>query len=229
MALNFNGVDVIGAINYNGTSLNVLKFNNTSVWGKPFGLTITKGANTEVVVNRTSSPNQGASTGNLSSGSLIYYGDVLQISVTVASGYNLSSFTLNGSNWTSGSSHTVSGAVEVVSSAVVAKSWKTVWTGNVEYSTKSGSYVSISKTISGVVVGRPTRVTGEGFMSNKNTSFNNVELSSTANTSVVKVGNGVLDEYIQPITSSNSITAYIGTAYSLFSAGIRLTQVQQYY
>lgn len=47
-------------------------------------------------VRRTSSPYKGASTGSLSNGATIYYGDVLEISYTIDGGYELDQFTING-------------------------------------------------------------------------------------------------------------------------------------
>lgn len=44
-----------------------------------------------IVVNRTSSPNQGASTGVINSGAKVYYGDVLNITYTKADYYSLTS------------------------------------------------------------------------------------------------------------------------------------------
>ena len=54
MAFTFNGTTPT-AINYNGTDITVLKYSKggttTAVWGKPFSLSITQGANTTVTVN----------------------------------------------------------------------------------------------------------------------------------------------------------------------------------
>lgn len=55
----------------------------TASWSGGTGYTIS--------VNRTSSPLKGASTGNLSSGAVIYYGDVLSVTYTANTGYTLSS------------------------------------------------------------------------------------------------------------------------------------------
>lgn len=118
------------AIKYNGTDLTVLKYGTTAVWGKPYSLSISAGANTSVTVSRTSSPNQHASTGTLSSGSVIYYGDVLTISYSVSSGYKISTSTVNGTTFSSGATFTVTGAISVVTTAVASASWHTVWTGN---------------------------------------------------------------------------------------------------
>lgn len=109
------------------------------VWGKPFSLTIQAGANSTVTVNRTSSPNQHASTGNITSGGIVYYGDTLTITATPASGYKLVSFTINGTEYASGQTSavsqtiTVTSAVSVVINTESAASWKTLWTGSLTY------------------------------------------------------------------------------------------------
>lgn len=161
MALTYNGTSPT-AIKYNGTDLTVLKYGTTAVWGKPYSLSISAGANTSVTVSRTSSPNQGASTGTLSSGSVIYYGDVLKITYSVSSGYKISTSTVNGTTFTSGASFTVTSAISVVTTAVASQSWKTVWTGNTrcdkgfKYST--GVQTATISGFTGLVYGRPTRI-----------------------------------------------------------------------
>lgn len=124
------------AIFDSATDLTVLKYNTTAVWGKPFSLTIQAGANSTVAANRTSSPNQHANTGAVTSGGIVYYGDVLTITAIPASGYKLVSFTINGTEYASGQTSavsqtiTVTGAVSVVINTESAVSWKTVWTGS---------------------------------------------------------------------------------------------------
>ncbi len=123
------------------TSLTVLKYGDTAVWGKPYALSISQGTNTTVTITRTSSPNMHASTGTISDGSLVYYGDVLAISATASSGYSMSTFTVNGNTWTSGA-YTVSGTVSVVTKAE-APHWRTVWSGSqdvVDDTIKTGSF-----------------------------------------------------------------------------------------
>lgn len=135
MALYFNNV-MPTAIKYNGTDLTVLKYGTTAVWGKPFSLTIQAGANSTVAANRTSSPNQHANTGAVTSGGIVYYGDVITITATPASGYKLSSFTINGTEYANGQTSavsqtiTVTSAVSIVINTESAASWKTVWTGS---------------------------------------------------------------------------------------------------
>lgn len=118
MSLNFNGTEPT-AVTFNGSNVNVVRMNSTYVWGKPFSLSVSAGTGTTVTVNRTSSPYQNAATGTISNGSVVYYGDVLAISVSLGTAYNISSFTVNGTFWTSGSSITVTSAISVISSATV--------------------------------------------------------------------------------------------------------------
>ena len=163
MAFQYNGTSPT-AIKYNGTDLTVLKYGDTAVWGKPYSLSISAGTNTTVTATRTSSPNQNASTGTLSSGSVVYYGDVLKITASASSGYKLSTFTVNGTSWTSGNTITVSSAINVVATAVASASWKTVWTGQNSiprsYSGKDTISTYTQSGFSGLKTGYPTRITG---------------------------------------------------------------------
>lgn len=109
------------------------------VWGKPFSLTIQAGANSTVTVNRTSSPNQHANTGTVTSGGIVYYGDTLTITATPASGYKLVSFTINGTEYANNQTIeveqvvTITEAVSIVTKAENAGSWHTYWTGSSTY------------------------------------------------------------------------------------------------
>ena len=82
-----------------------------------YGLSISTGTGSTITVSRTSSPNQGAFTGGLSHGAVIYYGDVLTISFSADTGYDLTAHTVNGSSFESGNTLTVSAAVSVSASA----------------------------------------------------------------------------------------------------------------
>lgn len=48
-------------------------------------------SNCSITVKRTSSPNKGAATGNLSSGATVYYGDILSVTYGVSTGYSIAS------------------------------------------------------------------------------------------------------------------------------------------
>ena len=82
-----------------------------------YRLSISAGTGAAISVSRTSSPNQGAFTGSLSHGAVIYYGDVLKISFSAGTGYDLTAHTVNGSSFESGNTLTVSAAVSVSASA----------------------------------------------------------------------------------------------------------------
>ena len=65
-----------------GRECKVLVVNGVPCFGKKYTLSSGGTANSTVTINRTSSPNQHAPTGNIASGAAIYEGDVLQMSVT---------------------------------------------------------------------------------------------------------------------------------------------------
>lgn len=77
-----------------------------------FALAIAASTGGTVVVNRTRSG--GGSTGALSDGETLYYGDVLTVTYSPSLGYVLKSATLNEVAIESGASHTVTGDVAIV-------------------------------------------------------------------------------------------------------------------
>ena len=87
------------------------------------------GTGYSITVKRTSSPYAGAPTGNLSSGSTVYYGDVLSITYTPATGYTLGS---HGST-----SVTVTG--NVGGSIIYASATVNSYTYNVVYKSSNGT------------------------------------------------------------------------------------------
>lgn len=96
---------------------------STPVWGKPYSLSITNNSGTgavNVAVNRTSSPNQHASTGTISAGSnKIYHGDTLSITATPVSGDKLTTFTINGTSYASSQTSAVTKTVTVENAVTV--------------------------------------------------------------------------------------------------------------
>lgn len=110
-------VSGIGSVSNNGTfTVSTDHTITTSAIVRSFSLSINAGTGSTITVNRTSSPLQGAVTGDLSNGSTIYYNDVLKITFSAKTGYNLATTKVNGNN-PSGDSYTVTGAVSVVSTA----------------------------------------------------------------------------------------------------------------
>lgn len=231
---------------YSATDLTVLKYGTTAVWGKPFSLTIQAGANSTVSVNRTSSPNQHASTGNITSGGIVYYGDTLTITATPASGYKLVNFTINGTEYANGETSavsqtiTVTSAVSIVINTESAVSWKTVWTGSEavnmswvktgSFSDGSGMY-SGSGTIQHEIISNTyqTRITytlADESPQTLDISQSAVTLTS-GNNSTVRARIDSSSNNIDFITTikgnkPNSRAFYFGKA-------VTLTKVEQYY
>lgn len=234
------------AIFYNATDLTVLKYGTTAVWGKPFSLTIQAGANSTVAVNRTSSPNQHASTGNITSGGIVYYGDTITITATPASGYKLVSFTINGTEYASGQTSavsqtiTVTSAVSIVINTESAASWKTVWTGSetvYELGLKTGSFsdgsgmYSGSATIQHEIVSNayPTRIT----YTLADESPQTTELSGSLITLTLSSNSRVSAKIDSSSNNINFVTVIKGnkpnSAVFYLGKSVTLTKVEQYY
>lgn len=231
---------------YNATDLTVLKYGTTAVWGKPFSLTIQAGANSTVTVNRTSSPNQHASTGNITSGGIVYYGDTLTITATPASGYKLVSFTINGTEYASGQTSavsqtiTVTSAVSIVINTEAAISWKTIWTGSETVHTfkvTTGSFMDGSGMYQGSATKQhailsnayPTRITYTLAQESPQTTdlTQSVEYLTIGNNSSVMARIDSASNNIDFVTTikgnkPNAKVIYIGKA-------VTLTKVEQYY
>lgn len=110
---------------------------STPVWGKPYSF-IANGSNCTITTSRNSSPNEHASIGDsLTTGSKIYYGDVIQITVLPATAqYQLTKVTINGveQTLTSGTFETtltVTGSININAVAGKAsKTWQTKFSGS---------------------------------------------------------------------------------------------------
>lgn len=245
MALYFNNV-MPTAIKYNGTDLTVLKYGTTAVWGKPFSLTVQQSFGSEAPIQRDISPNQHATIKALSSGSTVYYGDVLTITAIPASGYKLVSFTINGTEYASGQTSavsqtiTVTSAVSVVINTESAVSWKTIWTGSETVHTfrvttgsfqdGSGMY-SGSGTIQHEIVSNayPTRITFTLAQESPQTTdltqsgkYLTTGSNSSVRASINSSSNNI--DFITVIKGNkpNSKAFYIGK-------NVTLTKVEQYY
>lgn len=226
MALNYNGTSPT-AIEYNGTDLTVLNYRDYPVWGKPYSLSISQGANTAVTVTRNSSPNQHASTGALSSGSVVYYGDRLIIVASANSGYTLSTFTVNGSSYTGTSIITVKRAVSVVTTAVASTSWTTVFTGSWRGAGTSINAKSINTNITIPSGSTQIRITGSYQVGGSSTvSFSN---------QVINVGSSYTFTnrvVVQTVTAGSPLLVTLAAGGSMLSPKttyMYLTKVEAYY
>lgn len=93
----------------------------TASWSTNTGYSIT--------VNRTSSPNGGAATGNLSSGETVYYGDTLSITYAALTGYSIAS---KGST-------SVTVTENVTSDTIYATATANQYTYNIVYKSSNGT------------------------------------------------------------------------------------------
>lgn len=82
-----------------------------------------------VSVVRDDSPIGGGSIGALSNGATLYYNDELTITFTAATGYTISTHTVNGSTFTSGNTFIATGAVEIVQTST-ANTYTVVFNAN---------------------------------------------------------------------------------------------------
>lgn len=92
MSLKF-GTSAVNAVTYNGNDVKQIIFNDSSAWAKPYTLSVSKGTGVaSITVSRTSTLEPTASTGSISAGDTIFYGDVLSVSATAATGYLLDNY-----------------------------------------------------------------------------------------------------------------------------------------
>lgn len=134
MALKVNGVDITEVV-LNGVQQKTLRYNGTAYFGKRYALTQNSSVGVIWTLTRTSSPNQGAPTGEITAGQPIYYGDEITISVAAAVNYTdpkLYVDTGSGMSLQSSSySFTVTDNVVFygTATAVSAAQWRTLWSG----------------------------------------------------------------------------------------------------
>lgn len=92
MSLNF-GTSAVNTVTYNGNDVKQIVFNGANAWAKPYTLSISKGTGVaSVTISRTSTLEPTASIGSISAGDTIFYGDVLSVSATAATGYLLDNY-----------------------------------------------------------------------------------------------------------------------------------------
>lgn len=139
------------------------KVNSYTVsWSTGTGYTIT--------VNRTASPNGGAATGNLSSGDTVYYGDTLNVSYSVSTGYSLV---------TKGVS-SVTVTKNVTSSEIYATASANEYTYNVVYKSSNGTDLGSDKVTK--VFGTTSTVTAPAKSGYTTPASQNVKWDATSKT-----------------------------------------------
>ena len=92
MSLKF-GTNTVNTVKYNEQDVKQIVFNGSRAWAKPHTLAVSKGRGVaSITISRTSTLEPTASTGSISEGDTIFYGDVLTVSATAATGYLLDSY-----------------------------------------------------------------------------------------------------------------------------------------
>lgn len=192
MALRFNNTEIT-RVYFNGKEENTLEYNGKRYFGKRFELTKKESHGVTLTVNRTSSPNQQAGTGEISAGNGIYYGDVITIEIKAEAGYRepkLYIDTGNGMKEVSGSyTITVMGDVSYYGSAE-ADTWETVWSGSNTVTSMEGFTVPGLDTSNGALQLTATVTFGRWLISQQTggvmeettykRSINRAELPTTA-------------------------------------------------
>lgn len=175
MALRFNNTEIT-RVYFNGIEKMALKFNGTGYFGKRFSLTKSTSTGVTITVKRTSSPNQRASTGTVSTGNTIYYGDAITITCTASSGYTNPKLYVNTGSGnvlrTSPYSFTVTGNVTFYGTATKTDTWTTLWSGSKTF-TGSAPF-----TVSGINANKEIQISAtakfeEKYIYNGETLFTN--------------------------------------------------------
>ena len=192
MALRFNNTEIT-RVYFNGKEENTLEYNGKRYFGKRFELTKKESHGVTLTVNRTSSPNQQAGTGEISAGNGIYYGDVITIEIKAEAGYREPKLYIDTGNGMKEVSRpytiTVTGDVSYYGSAE-ADTWKTVWSGSNTVTSMEGFTVPGLDTSNGALQLTATVTFGRWLISQQTggvmeeetykRSINRAELPTTA-------------------------------------------------
>lgn len=165
----------------------------------PYTVSWNTGAGYTISVSRTSSPNAGAATGALNNGDAVYYGDVLNIAYSAATGYTLNS---KGST-----SVTVAG--NVTASTIYATAYVNSYT--VSWNTGTGYTIAVNRTRSPLQgastgpLGNNAKIYYGDVLSVTYAASTGYSLSSKGATAVTVTGN-VTSATIYAAAKANSYT-----------------------
>jgi hypothetical protein len=238
-------IDVVYEKTGEKTELNSLnaKYLETSavgVWGKPYTLHYETNSTYTISVTRIESKYQGASLGALSSGSVIYYGDVLTIIIARVSGYYISSTTFNGETETH--SNTISiernwdvdGSLTISATTIAIASWHSLFSGSDEVSflgSESTKTFSEVPTIpSGTTKIRVNAQYKSNFVSKKDLVTNyeiSVSNGSGTSSNLGTSDNGFTTLYI--LVSGSKLQAKGKPKNAMMPVSVYMTKVEAYY
>ena len=167
------------------------------------------GTGYSITVKRTSSPKAGASIGTLSSGSTIYYSDVLSVTYSNSTGYSLSS--------KGGTSFTVTG--NITSSNIYATASLNSYTYNIVYKSSNGT--SLGSTTATYKYGTTNTISAPAKSGYNTPSSQSVKWDSTSAKTITFTYSPTAVSTSQWLTSgtwwqasgSNGITYSVGAEY----------------
>ena len=239
MGLEVNGV-VPTEIKHCGISITDLSIDGVGVWGKPYTLHYETNSTYTISVTRIESKYQGASLGALSSGSVIYYGDVLTIIIARVAGYYISSTTINGETETHSNTISiernwdVNGSLTISATTIAIASWHEVFTGSSQatFGVGSTSLKTVSFVPSLTVPNNSTKIrasyqvggnagTGTGTTEISVSSGNGKSSNLSKNTSKVP------ELYIKSESYSVKAEGKGASAMAIFT--IQITKLEAYY
>lgn len=239
MGLEVNGV-VPTEIKHCGISITDLSINEVGVWGKPYTLSYSTNSTYTIKVTRIESPYQNASLGELSTGSIVYYGDKLTIIAERTSGYYLTGWTINDYNYTTDENITrlerdwvVDSAVTISASTKSAASWHSLYSGSssLTFSIENTQTFSGVPTIpSGTTKIRVTATYKKLGSSSQNLVSNyEISVSNGAGTSsnLGTSDNGLTTLYI--LVSGSTLQAKGKSKNGLMPVTVYMTKVEAYY
>lgn len=208
----------------------------TPIFGNGESFLKTQGSNTSMSLTRLESPNQHASLGVNPSPAFLYYGDVIQVDVTVDDGYKLESlYWKQGSTRneiTSGEPFTIypTDTIHFYSTAVEDASWKTVWSGSASLLVPS----DYEKTLGSVVdPSYPTRITGsirfDYDYDDEYYAIDNLSIPVTKKLFESPYDDEETITLTITITDDNKINVEVYSYTSYSSVHVEITKIEQYY
>lgn len=220
---------------------------STPVWGKPYSF-IANGSNCTITTSRNSSPNEHASTSDaLTTGSKIYYGDVIQITVLPTTvQYHLTSVKINGVEQTLTSDTfettlTVTGSININAVAGrVSKTWQTKFSGSKtttfsytlendpitqEFPTSDWDYTNIplsNYNITSSATENPIRITGTLKVTTKSGSTSKSATTTLTANELTTIWVQKADDVIIAVNNKYSVTSSAWLRAETSNLGLRV-------
>ena len=226
----------------NSLNAKYLETSEVGVWGKPYTLSYSTNSTYTIKVTRIESPYQNASLGELSTGSIVYYGDKLTIIAERTSGYYLTGWTINDYNYTADGNTTklerdwiVDSAVTIIATTKSATSWHSLYSGSSSLTfsvpEKTQTFSGVPKIPSGTTKIRVTAKYKKSSTSSQDDLVTNYEISVSngAGTSSNLGTSGNLLSTLYILVSGSTLQAKGKSKSALLPVIVYMTKVEAYY